>query len=230
MSYTFTAANAEAIDLGIVPNLPGTNDQLFIDAWVFRGASADQRVIDKSTATVAAIDWNLGIGGTDRVKFVVNNTTLEVGGVVKANRWCHIAGDYDGVTMATFMNGVLQGTVAKIGNVPNSVRPVRLGSTGFNPALRNFQGAMYRIRVFNRSFRTQAGLISSIFETDGADTEVDELFYEWKGTEGPPSTDIGAGVVVNSGPQPLVNGSGEGAGASLPSWGDQDLRVYQGAA
>lgn len=222
MSFNFIAANGHAISLGTTVNLPGTNDKLYLDAWIKVRTGTDGRVIDKATAT-SGQTFELAVDNNPRVKFVVAGSFLAGAITMTFGKWHYISASYDGATMAIYVDGILDTTKAKTGNVPNNTAPTRIGAAGFSASSRNFDGLIYRPRVFNRAF-SSGNQVISIFEQSGADTLTDELFYEWKATERGPGATIGANVVVNTGPQTLANGSGEGT-IGLPTWDDQDLQT-----
>jgi len=223
MSGLFASASSQAVTLGTSPNLPGTNDQLFLDAWIFLMSHKDGRVIDKADDP-STIAWQLSCGlsgGISRVKFVMDSNSLTGGTNISLNAWHHIAGGYNGTLMSVFLDGVLDGTLAETANVPNNAMPVRIGSSGADSTLRNIDAALLKIRVFNRTFDSR--VVSSIYPMKARDNLCDQLFYQFKFTEEAPGVPIGAGVIVNSGNQALANGSGEGAGGDVPVWDSQDL-------
>ena len=226
MSARFERANNEAINLGTGVDLPGTNNELFIDAWVRRASDFSSRIISKDV--IPSVSGTFALGGSGPpgfARFVVNGTLLTGATGLGLGTWHHIAGDYDGTNMRIFINGVLDGTVAKTGFVPSNAQNTRIGSDGSSRTTNNMNGDIQRIRIFNRSFNIAQ--IQSMFEANAMDTVVDELFYEWKLTEGGDNVNIGASVIVNSGPQALANGSGEGDGGNLPTWMQEDLQIYQ---
>jgi len=223
MSGLFASASSQAVTLGTTPNLPGTNNKLFLDAWIFLMSHKDGRVIDKATDT-STIAWQLAcglIGGVSRAKFVINSTFIVGGTNISLDAWHHIAGGYNGTLMSVYLDGVLDGTVAETANVPNNTMPVRIGSSGADSTLRNIDAKLAKIRVFNRTFASNVP--STIWEMRARDNLCDQLFYQFKFSEGAPGVTIGASSIVNSGNQTLANGSGEGAGGDLPVWDSQDL-------
>lgn len=230
MSAGFIAANDEAISLGTGLNLPGTNDELTIDAWVRPIAPfSDSRIFDKSQdlSTTRYLIGMANAGG--RIRFDLNGTTLSVGGSnFTGSVWQHILARYDGVDMELWLDGVFDISTAKAGNVSSSADPARIGSAAADSTTRNWLGDIGRLRIFNRALTTSE--IESIPPANGMDIITDDLFYEFKLTEGADNVDIGNSVIVNSGPQSLANGSGEGSILNLPTWKSMDLQIYQPAA
>jgi len=225
MSGRFVAANDHAVDLGTAINLPGTNDQLTIDAWVLPSTPfSDSRIIDKSQDT-SITRWLIGCATSGgRIRFSLNGITLSVGGSnFTAGQWNHILARYDGSDMELWLDGVFDISTPMTGNVVSTSDNCRIGAAAGDHTIRNWQGDIGRIRIFNRALDTRE--IESIPPALGADIITDGLFYEFKMTEGPDGTTIGNSVIVNSGPQTLANGTGEGT-TGLPTWQDMDLAVY----
>jgi len=230
MSALIEAANNEAIDLGTGLNMPGTNDQFSIDWWIKpTGSFADSRFFDKSQ-DFSVTRFLLGISNSSgRGRFDLTGTTLTSGSFnYSLDVWQHACGTYDGATMRLFVDAVLRGSTAKTGNIPSTADNARIGSSAMSRSDRNYNGDLGRGRIWNRALAQDE--IECIVELNQADVLVDGLFYEFKLTEGADGVSIGNSVVVNSGPQTLANGTGEGDGGNLPTWRAMDLQIYLPAA
>jgi len=63
--------------------------------------------------------------------------------------WHHFAGTYDGLTMRVYINGELENSLAKPGNIFNSTEPLRIGTYGYYPWW--FCGSIDEVAVWNRA-------------------------------------------------------------------------------
>jgi hypothetical protein len=98
----------------------------------------------------APLNWMLGIS-SGRVELSLDqwdNAGLYGGTTMATSRWYHVAGTWDGATARVYVNGVLDGSAAKVAPIGTDTRPVFLGGrTGSTDV---FQGVMDEVRFYNR--------------------------------------------------------------------------------
>jgi prepilin-type N-terminal cleavage/methylation domain-containing protein len=131
-------------------------------AWVKVNASGtDQKIISKRPSYVLTVFTNnipeteIFIGGLS------NDTRSAGGGTTLVNgRWYHIAGTYDGATIKTYVNGVLDRQVAASGNMDTTTYALDLGKTA-DGAANYFNGLIDDARVYNRAL--SAAEIAAIY-------------------------------------------------------------------
>ena len=77
--------------------------------------------------------------------------------LLPANTWSHIAATYDGATLRVFRNGVLIGSRAMTGGMPNSSNPLKFG--GNSVWSEWFKVTIDEVRVWNAP-RTAAEILA----------------------------------------------------------------------
>ncbi len=92
-------------------------------------------------------------------EITAGSSLLNVAGseLLPANTWSHIAATYDGATLRVFRNGVLIGSRAVTGAMPNSSNPLKFG--GNSVWSEWFKGTIDEVRVFNGA-RTAAEILA----------------------------------------------------------------------
>lgn len=140
-----------------------------LEAWVRTGPYLGSAGTHRSIIT----RYNAGVGGA--WQFVVRNSNtlgfhreaspfwLEGTTGVTVGQWRHVAATYDGTTMRTYVNGVLDVSEAR-GSATGTTQPVMIGASQNNSSPYNlFHGVMDEVRVWNFA-KTSTQL------TDGMDT------------------------------------------------------------
>jgi hypothetical protein len=109
-----------------------------IEAWVFTGASATQKVVAgqiDSGGTTLSLSFQLDMSSTDYPRVIIaSGTTLYIAtssSTLPKNQWVHLAGVRDGNTMRIYVNGVQTGTQGVTGvTVNDSSSNVGIGRHG----------------------------------------------------------------------------------------------------
>jgi hypothetical protein len=109
-----------------------------IEAWVFTGASATQKVVTgqiDSGGTTLSLSFQLDMSSTDYPRVIIaSGTTLYIAtssSTLPKNQWVHLAGVRDGNTMRIYVNGVQTGTQGVTGvTVNDSSSNVGIGRHG----------------------------------------------------------------------------------------------------
>ena len=96
----------------------------------------------KPTAEITAGSSLLNVAGTE---------------LIPANTWSHIAATYDGRRCKVFRNGVLIGSRAVTGGMPNSSNPLKFG--GNSVWSEWFKGTIDEVRVLNAA-RTASEILA----------------------------------------------------------------------
>ena len=132
MARDFESSNNDFIEVGAVPALDLTGDEITISVWVRRESTgAEQKVVAKWSDAAGAFQYLLTINSSGLPQAVVNTggnaiatgTTSLTTGV-----WFHLGHVYDGTNVRIFVNGVEEDSTADTGNMSNTTAPVRIGA------------------------------------------------------------------------------------------------------
>jgi hypothetical protein len=114
-----------------MPFKPLHNPKEFtLSCWVKLESEGQPRVIATTQKGVNVSGYTLAIAANNTVQWSVGNgqqTQLVQGGRLKSQEWNHLAGSYDGKTLAIVVNGNLVATVETT-FVANASQPLRLGA------------------------------------------------------------------------------------------------------
>ena len=139
--------------------------------------------------------------GTGHLRFTINDSdagTIEVldsSSVLSLGTWHHVAGTYDGATMAVYIDGTLDGTLSTTTPVVTNTDPLYIG-VDFPGATEYLDGALSEVRVWNvarsaadikaamdtRLVGTEAGLVVLCHLTDGIGSQFKESVRGVSGT------------------------------------------------
>ncbi|HKQ37944.1 MAG TPA: PQQ-dependent sugar dehydrogenase [Verrucomicrobiae bacterium] len=117
-----------------------------LEAWVYPTALGGWRdVIYKGPDDVYYLEGSSGsdpaVGGTF--------TTALTGPQLPLNTWTHLAGTYDGSTLALYVNGALAGSRAESDTIQQATGALTIG--GDDPYGQYFQGRIDEVRIYNRA-------------------------------------------------------------------------------
>ena len=157
VGQAFQFANGSSVSVPASPSLDLT--KFTVDAWVFPTGNS-QFVIDKGDIftsnylLVLLPDNRVQVYFDDDVNnfYYVNSSAACDPGV-----WCHVAGTYDGSTLAVYVNGIPSGSVSATGT-PRTGQPLFMGGIG--------SGFVDEVEVFDRAL--SASEIQSIFAAGSA--------------------------------------------------------------
>ncbi|MEK6849846.1 MAG: LamG domain-containing protein, partial [Nanoarchaeota archaeon] len=160
-SYQFDGTN----DLIFVKNsssLNITGPDLSVEAWI-RSPEATtgeyDRIVNKAIAGGADPYNAYGLvrtGGSGTVQFELatggggSSTSVASTAGISANTWIHLVGTYDGNRMKLYVNGVLNNSALKTGNITGTTSGVTMGGN-FEVSGEYFNGQIDGVRIYNRT-------------------------------------------------------------------------------
>ncbi|MGB9561886.1 MAG: LamG domain-containing protein, partial [bacterium] len=91
--------------------------------------------------------------GTNGFAFLIYNGTSWANTVYSTHKpvadvWYHVAATYDGSSLRLYINGTLNNSVAKTGNIPDTTNAISLGST--TGGLDRLSGYLDEVRIYTR--------------------------------------------------------------------------------
>jgi len=99
--------------------------------------------------------YSLSLGYTGFQIWDTNSTSHKVNPAVKPSleKWCHLAGTFDGEQLKIYVDGKLSNTAPFSGKIgtPASFQ-FAIGGLGFNPATYNINGIIDEAAIFNGRF------------------------------------------------------------------------------
>lgn len=132
MSRDFEASSNDYIEVGDVPALDLTGDEVSLSAWIrLESINGEQKVLAKWADVGDRFQYLLSVNTSNHVIFAVYSggvALTEGTTVLAAGAWHHIAGVYDGSTIRVYLDGVEEGSASKSGNMPSTTAPVRIGA------------------------------------------------------------------------------------------------------
>lgn len=134
-----TVANANGLN---------TTAGITICAWIKSvDWTGNRRILQKGNADN---QYRLLAEGSN-FKFDLFNVGSLITTLPPTNQWVHVAGTYNGSSMAIYFNGVLQVSQAAAGSIASSADPMTIGSKNGSGATGDyFNGLIDEVRVFSR--------------------------------------------------------------------------------
>lgn len=77
---------------------------------------------------------------------LANGPSLSIAAPAKANTWTHVAGVFNGSSIALYIDGVLATSMAASGTLQDSIRPVEMGN---HPTWNAYAGLLDEVRLYN---------------------------------------------------------------------------------
>jgi prepilin-type N-terminal cleavage/methylation domain-containing protein len=121
-------------------------------AWVkLNGLGMDQKIISKRPSYVLTVFSN-NVPETEIFIGTMSYDTRSASGgtVLTTGKWYQIAGTYDGATLKTYVNGVLDRQISVSGSMDSTTFAVDLGKSA-DSALAYFNGLIDDARIYNRA-------------------------------------------------------------------------------
>ena len=134
MAREFESSSNEYVEIGDVPALNITGDEITVSAWVrLESATAEMKVLAKWSDAAGAFSYLLAVQGVgdDKALFAVNtgsNGLAQGTTVMPVGQWFHIAGTYDGSDARVYLDGAEDASTSKSGNLSSNSAPVRIGA------------------------------------------------------------------------------------------------------
>jgi hypothetical protein len=222
------ALQFDGVDDGVVipdhPSLDITNE-ITIEAWVYPVSYQEwERILAKHWTSeeepwvIYTLQLTDEYNGLEEVLFHITIGGVECVLVSSAglplNTLTHIAGTYDGTTMAIYINGVLNGSISQTGNIDTNNQPVYIGKDEWNN-WNTFNGTIDEVRLWNIA-RTQAEIQAGMYhELTGNEPG---LAGYWRFNEG--SGNIAFDQTSNGNNGTLLNGAAWTASPApiFPGW------------
>ena len=145
-------------DFVVVPSSSSLNptDQITLDAWVKPTAFNSQgRIVQKGDSdSQYRLYYNNGSGN---VFFIIADVgTILDGGSLTLDEWQHVAGTYDGTSMAVYVNGELRASVSASGLIPDSSDPLYIGTKAAAASDQDsWKGLIDEVEIFNRALSAE---------------------------------------------------------------------------
>lgn len=132
MARDFDAASNEYVEIGDVPALDLTGDEVTLAAWIrIEVLNGELKIFAKWSDSPTAHQYLLSVNASDQPLFAINASGQAIANgatTLIAGTWCHLAGTYDGSDVRVYLNGVEDGSVSKTGNMIPNTAPVRIGA------------------------------------------------------------------------------------------------------
>ncbi|MBM4149780.1 MAG: LamG domain-containing protein, partial [Lentisphaerae bacterium] len=107
--------------------------ELTVEAWVNLRRTANTVVFDKSNGSNAG--YRLGTDASGRPFFRIENQEAVGGLPIRAGKWTHLAGTYDGAVIRVFADGIVAGIKEYVGGTPASANAASIGAGAFDGAV-----------------------------------------------------------------------------------------------
>jgi len=132
MARLFDASNNDYIEVGDVPALDLTGDQVTLAVRArLASTNGEKKVLAKWSDSPLQHQYLLSINSDEKVMFAVNagGVSLTTGTTtLVTDTWYHLAGTYDGSDIRVYLDGVEENSASVTGNMPNTSAPVRIGA------------------------------------------------------------------------------------------------------
>jgi Concanavalin A-like lectin/glucanases superfamily len=138
-----------------VPNSASLSPtRITVAAWVYSTGNQNlfRHIISKDNILAGMREWGLSLDVATFVPFVGLNTgffALNGATVAQGDTWYHVVMTHDGAMLRLYVNGLLDGSAAAVGDIVPTSNPVGIG---FNPAgSLFFKGIIDEVQIFDRA-------------------------------------------------------------------------------
>ncbi len=221
-------AQDEVIDLGTLS--PAFSSAMSMTFWfIFNQRGPEPTTIFGKGDAIAALgkEWSFGYEGTGPpdLEFVLNTGAggvilPTVGDIQGFPTWRFLAGTYDGAFARMYIDGALDASAARTGNVVSSAKATRIGAVDVAGSPESeINARVADARLYNRAL--SAAELQTMWTLQGLDGIVDGLLHRWELREWPPGVAAsGAGATKDSGP-----GQFNGTPLNSPLGAESGLRL-----
>jgi len=132
MSRNFEKDNNDYIEVGDVPDLNLTGNEVTLSVWVrLESVNGEVKVFAKWADDGSRFQYLLSINSDDECLFAVHDGGFKIAEgstALVVGVWNHIAGTYDGSNIRVYLNGVEEDSLSATGNMSSTTAPVRIGA------------------------------------------------------------------------------------------------------
>lgn len=167
MARSFDDNNPDYIEVGDIPALDLTGDEVSLSIWAkIRSVNGEYKIFAKWADNGGQFTYLLSLLPNGHALFAVfPGVTKLTEGTTNLNdgKWHHIAGTYDGSNIGIYVDGALENTTAATGNMLGTTAPIRLGAAGSVAVVENpFDGFLGHASLWDVGL--SAGEIKSLSE------------------------------------------------------------------
>lgn len=132
MARNFERNNNDYIEVGNVPALDFTGDEITVSLWVrLESTATEGKAFAKWADAGDKFQYLVSVKSNGHFQFVVNtgsNGIAEGTTDLDDGQWHHLAGTYDGSNVRAYADGVEEASTSKTGNMISNTAPVRIGA------------------------------------------------------------------------------------------------------
>ena len=167
MARNFDNNNPDHIEVGDIPILDLTDDEVTLSIWVkIDGVNGEFKVFAKWADDGDQFQYLLSLKSNGHALFATKTANIKLTeGITDLNdgAWHHVAGVYDGSDVKIYVDGVLENTTIQTGNMLGTTSPIRLGAAGSVSVIADpFDGDLGHASLWDVSL--SAGEIKSLAE------------------------------------------------------------------
>ena len=125
MSRCFEKSNNDYIEVGNIPALDLTGDEVTLSAWIrLESTDAEGKILAKWADAGDRFQYLLSTNSGDKCMFAVFNGGTKIAqgtSTLVVGQWYHLAGTYDGSNIRIYCHGTLEDTTPVTGNLSSTV-------------------------------------------------------------------------------------------------------------
>ena len=137
MARNFERNNNDFIEVGDVPALDLTGDEVTLSLWVrLESTATEGKAFAKWADAGGKFQYLVSVKSNGHHQFVVNTGSSGIAeGTTDLDdgQWHHLAGTYDGSNVRAYVDGVEEKSTSRTGNMSSTTSPVRIGMGSGTP-------------------------------------------------------------------------------------------------